>query len=40
MGLDTIGEIASRVHERQAAGVYGICFTAGSLVRIGARNGT
>ena len=39
MGVDGIGE-GDRASERQAAGVYGAGFTAGSLAGKGARRGT
>ena len=36
-GVDRIGEVGDRASERQAAGVYGPGFTAGSLARKGAK---
>ena len=40
MGVVWIGEVHDRTSEGQAAGVYGACFTTGSLARKGARGGT
>ena len=40
MGMDRIDEVGDRGGEGQAAGVYGAVFTAGPLVRVGARDGT
>ena len=40
MRVDGIGEVGDRASERQAAGVYGVGFTVGSLVGKGARGGT
>ena len=40
MGVDRIGEVGDRASERQAAGVYGTCYTAGSLAGKGARGRT
>ena len=40
MGVDMIGEVGGRASEGQAAGVYGTGFTARSLARVGARDGT
>ena len=37
--MDRIGEVGDRASEGQAAGVYLIGFTAGSLTRKGARDG-
>jgi hypothetical protein len=39
MGVDGAGEVGDRAREGQAAGVYRTGFTAGSLTRVGARNG-
>ena len=39
MGVNRIGEVGDRDSERQAAGVYGIGFTAGSLVRLYSKKG-
>ena len=38
--MDRISEIGDKVSEGQAAGVYGMGFTAGSLTRVGTRGGT
>ena len=38
MGMDRVGEAGDRASEGQATGVYGKCFIAGSLVRVGARD--
>ena len=35
MDVDRIGEVINRASERQAAGVYGAGFTAGSLAGVG-----
>ena len=40
MGVDGIGEVGDRASEGQAAGVYGVGFTAGCRAGKGARGGT
>ena len=40
MGVDRIGEVGDQASEGQAAGVYGVGFTAGSLAGKGTRGGT
>ena len=39
MGVDRIGKTGDRDSEGQSTRVYGTCFTAGSLTRVGVRGG-